>query len=733
MKMTTFTAMNGAGSPKVANANGDSASTKRAGSSERTNGPAHASDQTSRQQPSSDAPSNQRERDGWAQGVPGHERQPYSPANYADKESSHKRKRSSSAESPRREAPAQAERQQEDARLERSQDSEPGERDPYERDARGRHFRSYADEGRERGRETDRERDRDSWYSPHERRDDRDPYSQPPSAAPDSANTEEQIGDALRRATEDYPQTSPDGDDMSMSYSGQYTPEQRRDGVIQSDPKKRKRNFSNRTKTGCLTCRKRKKKCDEAKPECSNCLRGGFVCAGYPPQRGTWPKPESKVQTIQIESKDPNYVPPGAYGMPQPANFPQPAVFPHQQPPNHQGKREPLPSYRGQPLRIEPPQGRPVLTDDDRLTASTLPTASVMDPNEKLSALSSAYPNTPANVFPTPVSAAPVPFPERGPKEYQRVPPLHDLTRTEPDLTPQSTTLPHINIMHATRTNSPIATPQSSTNPQTTAQLALSHTSQFPSPIVPPAGGAAGGGAGGGGSGTAGQAAGGAVSSANSNASGRREKDEMIAGRPFYPFEKELVLERERCNAACWRFNNSTNPNNGVSPLERARLFREILMPRDPIQLSPTQTSPVTHTGRVGENVVVEAPFQCDYGYNVSIGKNTMIGRNCTVLDACELTIGNNVVIGPNVNFYTTTMTTDPRRRNGARGACTGKGIVIEDDVFIGGSVTILGGVRIGRGTTVGAGSLVTKSQPSHVIVAGSPAKVRRGIASMYP
>ena len=107
---------------------------------------------------------------------------------------------------------------------------------------------------------SDRERDRDSWYSPRERRDDRDPYSQPPSAAPDSANTEEQIGDALRRATEDYPQTSPDGDDMSMSYSGQYTPEQRRDGVIQSDPKKRKRNFSNRTKTGCLTCRKRKKK-----------------------------------------------------------------------------------------------------------------------------------------------------------------------------------------------------------------------------------------------------------------------------------------------------------------------------------------------------------------------------------------------------------------------------------------------------------------------------------------
>ncbi|KAF2809466.1 uncharacterized protein BDZ99DRAFT_28939 [Mytilinidion resinicola] len=36
---------------------------------------------------------------------------------------------------------------------------------------------------------------------------------------------------------------------------------------VQVDPKKRKRQFANRTKTGCQTCRRRKKKCDEAKPE----------------------------------------------------------------------------------------------------------------------------------------------------------------------------------------------------------------------------------------------------------------------------------------------------------------------------------------------------------------------------------------------------------------------------------------------------------------------------------
>ncbi|CAE6478703.1 unnamed protein product [Rhizoctonia solani] len=37
----------------------------------------------------------------------------------------------------------------------------------------------------------------------------------------------------------------------------------------------------NRSLRGCLTCKRRKKKCDEKKPKCERCLIGNFECLGY--------------------------------------------------------------------------------------------------------------------------------------------------------------------------------------------------------------------------------------------------------------------------------------------------------------------------------------------------------------------------------------------------------------------------------------------------------------------
>ncbi|KAF2213610.1 hypothetical protein CERZMDRAFT_111256 [Cercospora zeae-maydis SCOH1-5] len=36
-----------------------------------------------------------------------------------------------------------------------------------------------------------------------------------------------------------------------------------------------------RSKTGCKTCRRRKKKCDEARPSCQNCEKNNVLCEGY--------------------------------------------------------------------------------------------------------------------------------------------------------------------------------------------------------------------------------------------------------------------------------------------------------------------------------------------------------------------------------------------------------------------------------------------------------------------
>lgn len=39
--------------------------------------------------------------------------------------------------------------------------------------------------------------------------------------------------------------------------------------------------MSTRSRHGCATCRKRKKKCDEGKPECGQCISRGVKCGGY--------------------------------------------------------------------------------------------------------------------------------------------------------------------------------------------------------------------------------------------------------------------------------------------------------------------------------------------------------------------------------------------------------------------------------------------------------------------
>ena len=106
------------------------------------------------------------------------------------------------------------------------------------------------------------------------------------------------------------------------------------------------------------------------------------------------------------------------------------------------------------------------------------------------------------------------------------------------------------------------------------------------------------------------------------------------------------------------------------------------------------------------------------------------------MLDGAEIKFGNRIAVGPRSMFLTAGHPVEPERRfivdkNGEEvGCCINKPICVMDDVWIGAGAIILGGVTISSGSTVGAGSVVTKSVPERVVVAGNPAKVIRTLPS---
>jgi acetyltransferase-like isoleucine patch superfamily enzyme len=181
------------------------------------------------------------------------------------------------------------------------------------------------------------------------------------------------------------------------------------------------------------------------------------------------------------------------------------------------------------------------------------------------------------------------------------------------------------------------------------------------------------------------------------------QKERMLAGLPYKAWLDGLAEERLENKKRVFRFNNM-EPDKFE---EKIKLIKEIF-------------------GKTGENVFVEAPFHCDYGYNIEVGENFFANYNLTILDVGKVKIGANAQIAPNVSIYTAGHPVHPESRN--TGYEYGIPITIGDNVWIGGSVTILPGVTIGSNVVIGAGSVVTKDLPDNVIAAGNPCRVIRTI-----
>ena len=168
-------------------------------------------------------------------------------------------------------------------------------------------------------------------------------------------------------------------------------------------------------------------------------------------------------------------------------------------------------------------------------------------------------------------------------------------------------------------------------------------------------------------------------------------------------YDKEIVEARAKCADMCYEFNNC-KPSDTAKQQE---LLHQIL-------------------GEIKGDIVVTAPFYCDYGFHISVGANFYTNHNCTILDGAKVEFGDNVFIAPNCIFSTAGHPIDAEQRGA--GLEIALPIKVGNNVWIGANVSVLPGVTIGDNTIIGAGSVVNKDIPSGVIAVGNPCRVMRKI-----
>lgn len=107
-----------------------------------------------------------------------------------------------------------------------------------------------------------------------------------------------------------------------------------------------------------------------------------------------------------------------------------------------------------------------------------------------------------------------------------------------------------------------------------------------------------------------------------------------------------------------------------------------------------------------------------DLGIGLTIGDNSSIGPHGYVGCSGRISIGENVMIGPKCSLFAENHNFSDLEKTIKSQGVNSKGIIIEDDCWIGSNVIILDGVTIGKGSVIGAGTIVVKDvAPYSVIV----------------
>ncbi len=178
------------------------------------------------------------------------------------------------------------------------------------------------------------------------------------------------------------------------------------------------------------------------------------------------------------------------------------------------------------------------------------------------------------------------------------------------------------------------------------------------------------------------------------------EKEKMLAGLEYSAVDAQLLEELNAVKEVIHEYNQLAPSQTD----RRLRILKGLL-------------------GNIADDeIIINQPFYCDYGKQISVGRRFFANFHLTILDEARVTIGDDCFIGPNVSIYTACHSTDPVERNSRREWA--EPVTIGDNVWIGGSVTILPGVTIGNNVTIGAGSVVTKDIPDNVVAVGNPCRV---------
>lgn len=112
-------------------------------------------------------------------------------------------------------------------------------------------------------------------------------------------------------------------------------------------------------------------------------------------------------------------------------------------------------------------------------------------------------------------------------------------------------------------------------------------------------------------------------------------------------------------------------------------------------------------------------------------GERCTINRNCYLDLEATITLADDVVVGHGTTIVTSTHSVGPAQRR--TGPVVGHPVCIGTGVWIGANVTILPGVTIGAGSVVGTAAVVISDVPPDVVVAGTPARVRRRLDATAP